>query len=265
MGDLSSEANRYLEKLSDLEGSQAILNTRKNYFEYLVNYINNSNSLEQAILPSTVGINDPILSNLVSRMIDLQLEVKSRKDGVENPLVRDMYGRLEDVKLRILEAINNLQETDEINLNQLGKEINLIDNELRSLPNAERKLISIERNFTLNENLFIFLMQKRAEAGITKASTTSDIEVVNPPRVAGGPVYPNTSRNYMLAILLGLGLPLGILILQERLNTKIQSKEDLTSITNIPVIGGIGHITAQNNLVVQQKPKVGSGRGISFS
>ncbi len=256
VGDLSSEAQRLLSRLEALESSKAELIIRDNYFKYLNEHITDGQNLDQVILPSSVDVNDPILASLVTRMIDLQLEAKSLTT-IENPLVDDIRVNIEDVKKNIRVSVANLQGTDAIALAEIDSKIKETEQRLRSLPGAERKLIAIQRNYSLSENLYVFLAQKRYEAGITKASTTSDIEVVNPAMLMGGAVYPRTRNNYMIAIFIGLGIPLTFFILQQLLNNRIQSKEDLDVLTTIPFIGGVGHNSSDTNLVVYEKPKSG--------
>ena len=253
-GDLGAEAERLLEKAQSLEATKTELTIRKNYFDYLENYIQEDQTLDMVILPSSVGISDPVLSTLVSNMIQLQLEAKTIIH-TENPLSQNLLNRLNDTKRNIAQSISTLKSTDNIRMDEIDRQIDAIERQLRFLPRAERQLITIKRNFSLNENLFIFLMQKRAEAGITKASTTSDIRVVNPAMLAGGPVSPNERRNYLIAVLLGLGIPIGIFVVQEQLNNRIRSKEEINSLTDIPVIGGVGHKSIDTNLVVKERAK----------
>src|SRR5690606_33327510 len=119
----------------------------------------------------------------------------------------------------------------------------------------ERQFVSIKRRYSLLENIYVFLMQKKAEADISKASTTSDIIVVNPPMRAGGAITPKVSQDYAIAAFVGNVLPLLIFALQEVLYTKVQSRDDIEKITNIPFLGGIGHKKDPGNLVVQNQPK----------
>ena len=103
--------------------------------------------------------------------------------------------------------------------------------------------------------MFIFLAEKRAEAGISKAATTSDIILVNPPYKVGDEITPKKFLNYMIGLGLGLVLPLLLFTLVELLNDKVQSKEDIINFTSIPFIGAIGHNPIENTLVTKLKPK----------
>jgi capsular exopolysaccharide synthesis family protein len=254
MTDLSSEAERLYKKLEPLEAQKVTLAIHNNYYEYLSSYIGKNENLDHVILPSSVGINDPILSRLLNTMVDIQLQVKMNVKS-ENPLVNESKRKISGIKQDIVEAITNQKATDDIQRKFLNQQINVIEAQLSRLPISERKLVSIQRNYSLLENLYVFLLQKRAEAGISKASTTSDIATVNPPMRSGGAISPKPRNNYMLAIFIGLGLPGLIFILLEIFNLKVQSKEDVEKITNIPFIGGLGHKRSDNNLEVFSSPK----------
>jgi len=249
MTDLSSEAERLYTKLEPLEEQKVELILHNNYFKYLTDYVEKNTNLDQVILPSSIGLNDGILTNLLTKMIDLQLQLKmSNKPG--NPLVIDSRRMIGELRKDILESVHNQQSTDKIKQDYLDKQIRALEKQLNYLPVAERKLVSIQRNYSLLENLYIFLLQKRAEAGISKASTTTDIEVVNPPMLAGGPISPQPFQNYLFAILIGLGIPTTAFVVLELLSTKVQSKQDVEKITAIPFIAGIGHKHVKNNLEV---------------
>jgi len=251
--DIGGEALRLYNKLEEVEEGKMQLMVRENYFKYLVSYIKNGESVDQVILPNSMGVEDPILSGVISKIMDAQLELKLNNHPA-NPLVSESRKRMTQLKSSVLESVNTLRSTDAIKLNFLQKQIKGIENQLSYLPTTERNLISIQRNYSLLENLYIYLLQKKSEAAISQASNTSDIVVVNPPRV-GGAISPKTTSNYAIAVFAGLAIPMIIFILFEFLDTRVQSKEDVERITNIPFIGGVGHKNSDTNLAVFSQPK----------
>ncbi|MCZ8216822.1 MAG: capsular biosynthesis protein, partial [Cyclobacteriaceae bacterium] len=256
MTDLSAEALRLYQKLEGFETQKTELVVKSNYYNYLQNYITEDENLDQIILPSSVGISDNILSGLISRMVDMQLEMKMQlsKDKLEHPLMAERRGRINEIRKDIIESVNNQKEVDKIQLEFLSKNIKAIEKQLSFIPSAERQYISIKRNYTLLENLYIFLLQKRAEAGISKASTTSDVSIVNPPR-SGNYITPKPTLNYLIAISVGFALPLLVFLSFEFFNTKVQSREDIERVSTIPFLGGTGHKKGINNLEVVNHPK----------
>jgi capsular exopolysaccharide synthesis family protein len=254
--DLNSEALRLYQKVEGLETQKTELILRTNYYKYLQEYLERDKNLDQIILPSSVGISDNILTGLLSKMVDFQMEMKMHLSGekLDNPLIVEKRRRIHQIKLDIVESINNQKGVDNIKMNFLNKGIADIEKQLNYLPIADRQLISIKRNYSLLDNLYVFLMQKKAEAGISKASTTSDVVVVNPP-LAGGFVSPKIRLNYLLAISFGLAIPLIVFVALELLNTKVQSREDIEEQTDVPILGGTGHKKSEGNLEVMSKPK----------
>lgn len=251
--DLGGEALRLYEKIEDLEVQKAQLLINKNYYKYLVDYINSNQDYSQIILPSSIGISDQLLGSLISKMNDLQLDLRGIRKS-DNPLVEDAVQRVNQMKRDIIEAVRNQESTDNIKLQFINKQISDLEKQLKVVPIAERTLISIQRNYGLLENLYIFLLQKRSEAAISKASSTSDIVVVNPPKV-GDPISPRTKVNYLLAVVAGLALPFGFFVLLEVFDNKIQSKEDIERHSTIPFLGGVGHKRTDSNLAVFNEPK----------
>jgi hypothetical protein len=139
----------------------------------------------------------------------------------------------------------------------LTKQFQAIEKQLALLPASERQLIAVQRNYSLLENLYVFLMQKLSEASISEASNTSDIIPVNPP-MQGGLISPKPMQNYLIGGFMGLAIPaFDYLYFLNLINNKIQSKEDIDKVTTIPFIGGVGHNSSKTSLAVMEKPKSG--------
>lgn len=258
LANMGDESQRLLSKLENFEMQKTELLIRANYFNYLVEYIGADKNLDLIILPSGVGIVDPLLVSLIKSMVDLQMEMKLflSKEKNENPLVATKMAKINEVKGDILKSVQSLKETDGIKMKFLTQQILEAEKQLGYLPIAERQMISIKREYSLLENLYVLLLQKLTEAGISKASNTSDILLVNPPML-GGAISPKPSQNYTIGLIVGLVIPFLLFAIIELLNNKVQSKEDVERLSNIPFIGGVGHNVPNNNLIVSTKPKSG--------
>lgn len=255
--ELDNRSLALIQRLEDLEAKRGEILLYQDYFNYLREYIKESEGkLDQVVLPSMVGVDDEVINNLLIQLIEVQNKIKQSPGHVEsnNPLVKTAYSRMAELKRQILESIKNIERTQQITLREINSQINAIETQLNRLPSLQRRFITINRNYKFSEKLFDFLIQKRAEAGISKASSTSDIVVINPAS-SGGAIYPNVKKNYIIATLSGLGLPLLIFILLEFFNRRIQSREDIEKLTHIPFIGSVGHAKADSNLMVYNKPK----------
>lgn len=255
--DLSNQAEKVLLKIEAFDDQLSTISVYDRYLDYLKKHISDDENLDHVVLPVSVGINDPVLIALVSKMVEIQLQIKSYSSSQQknNPYLLQMKSSLKNVKGSISESIENIEATNEIEREEIKRNISRYEIELAKLPNAERKLITIQRNYKFSENLYNFLSQKRTEAGITKASATSDINMINPAMRKGGAISPNVRRNYLVGIVLGLGFPAILFFLLEYFNNKVQSKEDIERLSEIPFSGMIGHNISDNNLVVYNRSK----------
>ncbi len=243
MTDLNQEASHLYERIKDLELQKTQLTISDRYFNYLTDYLGTQQSVDQVILPTSVGIQDNILSALVEEMVRIQTSLKlvTNSEQSSNPLILDKKKRVMELRANISEAVKNQKAVNKITLDFIANSVRDLERQMNDLPDIERQYIRIKRDFALLENLYVFLLQKRAEVSISKAANTSDIVVVNPPMQSGGPISPKTSQNYSFAMFIGFGVPLAFCFLLEIFNNRVQSREDIEKITRIPFIGGVGH------------------------
>jgi len=138
----------------------------------------------------------------------------------------------------------------------MNKRIAKIQGQISQMPKTEQQLGGFERKYRLNDAIYNYLLEKRAEAKITQASNLPDDIIIEPAMQAGSsPVSPNTKKNYIMAFLLGIGLPFSYLIARKALNNKIESQESIERITNVPVLGKILHNYKKSSNVVFEYPK----------
>ncbi len=128
--------------------------------------------------------------------------------------------------------------------------------QLARMPKNEQKLVSMKRNFDLNNELYTFLLKKRAEAAIAKASNVSDSQIIDPARLATiVKIKPKTAINLLIGMFLGIGLPFLIIILKEFFNDNIQSKEELMKKTQLPIMGSLAHNNYNEAVPVFSHPR----------
>ena len=244
---ISSDGSNYLQQSQEFESARSQLTLNNRYLTELEGYIN-QNNLDEIIIPSSIGITDVALNKSIQDLVDLQLQIQAI-GSTKNPVVRSYQQRIEILKNSILENIRSLKTSNRLALNNIDSQIGGMRNTLRNLPTAEREFIKIQRNYNLSEELYLFLMQKRAEAGIAKASNTIDIRVINVARTPYKPISPKPLFNYALAIVLGIAIPFGFLIVTDLLNNKIRSKDELFNISEIPYLGMIAKNRSKHGLI----------------
>ncbi len=206
--------------------------------------------------PSAIGIEDPVLNNLLLELIKLYSEkvTVNYSTKQKNPYSNTINLEIENTKNNIIESIKNSINSTEIAKNSIDGRMELIEAEINKLPATERKLVSIERKFKLNDAIYTYLLQKRAEAAIAKASNVPDNKVIDEARISGK-VFPKDRINYIIAMFLGLGLPFMIFFFISYFNIKIIDRKQIESITAKPILGMVIHSNSKSPIVVLDSPK----------
>jgi capsular exopolysaccharide synthesis family protein len=211
--------------------------------------IEKSNSLE--LLPPNIGIDNKEINNLVDVYNTLILKRNkffSNGGGDSNPTVQAITKEAQQVKNNIKASIIGYQKTLEYSKNELSKVSLSEKSKYGKMPNSEKSLRDIDRQQTIKENLYVLLLQKREEASINLAILNPTVKVVD--YAAEEPTGFGNKAICLIAIFLGLILPLIGFYIYFLFDTKIQTKEEIeTILPNIPVIAEIPYIKGEHKLV----------------
>ena len=113
------------------------------------------------------------------------------------------------------ENLKNIQANSEMLIKALNTRISSLEKDISTFPKTERELINIKRKFQISEGLFVFLMQKKAEAGIAKASNLPSNKIIDSARISRTPTKPKKSLNFLIGILSGLVFPIMVLSIRD--------------------------------------------------
>ena len=257
--DLTSGSENLFEKINELEEKKSTLMLTNQYLDYLEDYIRQSDSSD-VIAPSTLGLEAELLGGLINEYIQLRMERKVSEIDMfsKSPIYklenRERESMLDELEKNILENINSIRNANLLSIRNLNNRMTLLINSIQDLLEEELKLGNYQRIYELNEEFYNILLQSKAQASIAKASASSDYRMLNKARVTGL-ISPQKQRNYTLGAGLGLGIPLAIIYLLGLLNNKIMSRDDITRITEIPILGTVGHKIQKGEMVVIDDPK----------
>lgn len=255
--DLTLEGKLVLERLEKYEGEKNQIEMQIQYFGYLLDYINSREESEGIVSPSVIGVTDPVLVRLVDEFYALrQLKKQMTFTVNENqPQVQLIDQRLEEAGLALQENVNSAITQLRLSVSNVNQRISDVEKELSRLPGTERKLITIQRKFDLNNSVYTYLLERRAEAGIAKASQITDNRIIDKAVWQNSAmVKPKEMKNYLTALLLGLLIPMALIVIFDLINNKIIGKHDIERLTHAPIIGYISHSDYHVEDPVAQKP-----------
>ena len=241
--NIEEKSRSVQEQLLSLENEKTVLENRIQYYSYLYqNVQQESDELSNLIAPSTMGIEDPLLTNLISELVSYSREKNTieQNNQQKSPRYSNINIQIENIRNTIGESLNNIINTSNLSLDKVNQRIRALRAEVQKLPGTKRELMGLERKFSVDNEIYTFLLQRRAESEIAKASSLPDNELIEPPVVAGI-AKPKKNFIYAAAVILALFLPSIFVLGRILFNTKIINKNDLLRIKDVPFLGSIYH------------------------
>lgn len=251
--DISSKSAIYL---GNVQANDAKINEVTLQFQVIneiERYIKSSDNSEMA--PATVGITDPVLLNLIDKLMGLE----SQKDKLlatvpeGNPIFQPINRQINSTKKAIEENIKGIKSSLRVTQNQLNNFNSSFKASIREIPGQEREYISIKRQQSIKEDLYIYLLQKREEAAVSYASTISENRIVDS-AYSVGQEGVNRSYTYALALILGLILPASFIYVREALNNRVVSRKEIQTSISVPILGEVAFQKTTSNLVTHDSP-----------
>jgi capsular exopolysaccharide synthesis family protein len=238
--DVNSAADLELGQVKDLSAQKSLLNIQLIAIDQLRDQI--SQEKENVSLNLNLeGTVDQLLSALIIQLND-RLAEKSSLQKTYNSNSQAM----KDVDQQILQiknaALNNIEATRvRINKNiaYLDQQLQKVNSKIATLPAAERDLISLKRDFDINDKVYSFLSEKRLDAQISRSAILPGAVIIEPAQPNFSPVSPDEHTIHRTALIIGFAIGLGAIILLRILNPYIYDKETIESLTTIPIIGVI--------------------------
>jgi tyrosine-protein kinase Etk/Wzc len=254
--NLSEEGSQIFQRLQEFEKDKSQAEINLKYYQTLQNYINRDD-IEEIVAPSIIGNTDPLLQSLVVSISELQAEKMrlSNNFSEEAPPIREINSQIRMTKKALQENIASSIRNTNTYLQEVNSQIKRVEREINSLPETERRLLGIQRKFTVNENIYVYLLQKRAESEITRASNMPKNAILDLARAGQMPVFPKKIVNLVIGLAIGLFFSIGYISIRDFLNTKIEDPKELEKQINTPLIGMIGRNQGNDPKPVLNNPR----------
>lgn len=167
----------------------------------------------------------------------------------ENPAVIQMDKEIGALKNLIRKNLIESRETLQLQLAQANAQLNVAKGNISRYPTQEKVFRSIDRQQTLKEQLYLYLLQKREENAITLAVTAPKAKIINP-AFTTGIVKPDQQEIIYGSLAAGFLLPLLILFTAHQLDTRVHTKQQiLAQLPEASVLAEIPFNTEQNGIV----------------
>ena len=237
--NLTNDATTALSSTTEYQKKQVEFETQLNLINALVNYMNNpANAMR--VIPANLGLDNANLNSVISKYNDyvLQRNRLLKSSSESNPFVQRLTAQLEEMWPSIRMSLEAIRKDVMTQKASADSQYHMFSSRISSTPTQERALTNMSRQQEIKANLYLMLLQKREENYISLASTAAKARIIDSPQRVGK-VSPKSSIIWLIALILGMGFPVGIIFLSDLLRFRIGGREDLEKLTKLNVLADI--------------------------
>ena len=258
--DVQAASSLYMSQSSETSSKILDLNTQLSMARYIRNYMTASGNRGQ-LLPANTGLQGGNVEQQIGEYNAMQLQRNNlvANSSEKNPLVTDMDQSLSALHEAIISSIDNLIVSLNTQIASLERSEQQTTARIAANPSQAKHLLSVERQQKVKEQLYLFLLQKREENELSQAFTAYNTRVITPPNGSMVPTAPVKTSIIMIALAVGLAIPMLGIVLSVAMNTTVRGRKDLESLS-VPFIGEIPQQGKKRRLSkrnhIQKKPIV---------
>ena len=236
--DLTSEAQIALTGNAEYEKKRVENRTQISLIEDLRKYIRGN---EYEVLPGNIGLQDPGLVATIERYNEMLVERKRllRTSTENNPTIINLDTSIRAMKSNVQATLDGSLKGLLITKADLEREASRFSRRISDAPGQERQFVSIARQQEIKAGLYLMLLQKREENAIALAATANNAKIIDEAIADDIPVSPKRRMIYLIALVLGVGIPVGIIYLIGLTKFKLEGRADVEKLTTIPIVGDI--------------------------
>ena len=237
--DMKAISNLYLNESSHYASKAFEVRNQLSVANFIKEYLNDpANAM--TLIPANLGINSGSVDAEIKEYNDLVLQ-RDRLltgSGANNPMIADLNTSIGAIRTAILNSIENLISTLDLQLARIEGQERDILSRISSSSGQELQLLSIERQHEITQELYKFLLQKREENELAALVNVGNTQLLQSPEASVVPVGPNKMMILLVALVLGFGAPFAFFFLKSRLDTAIKNKGDLGNLS-VPFLAEI--------------------------
>ena len=228
----STNTSAYEQKLNEANTQIALIGS-------LINFANRPGNKHQ-VLPSNIGLQDEASTSLINEYNKIALERNRllRTASESSPVVIELTSQLDDMQASIQQALQQARKGLIIQRDAIREQLGTYDSQVTKAPEQERILTQIGRQQEVKSGLYLMLLQKREENSISLAATADKGKLIEMPQF-DKKISPKGSIILLIALILGLAIPAGIIYLTRFFRYRIEGHDDVASITKLPIIADI--------------------------
>lgn len=255
LADMGEQSKLLVQNTAQYVNDIAKIETQLSVLKSLRDYLKEGNN--KRVLPSAILPTDMVFNGLIERYNGLLVQRDRQLLSVtdNNPVILNLDEQINNLRQDMLSNIENAIRNLTISKTGLSKQMQGVDNTMQQVPKIERNYLDLARQQQIKQQLYLYLMQKSEETAISKTSNISNSRTIDSPKSELDPFKPKKLLITLLALVIGLLLPVIIIYIRDAFNTTINTKDDILLLTQTPIIGEISTNSSNDNLTVSSNSR----------
>ena len=251
--DIKTESQLFVQTASEYNEKRQEIGTQMELVNAMLDYLSSSSNSE--LLPANLGIQESAVNHLIGEYNDLVLQRNRimRSSTELNPAVIRINNNIEQIKANILQSLQRLRNNLQISQNEVNRQVQSVGSKILAVPSQEREYRGIERQQSIKEALYLYLLQKREENSLALAVTAPKAKIVDSAHSNGLIVSPKKKSILLGSLVLGLFIPFSIIYLRDVMDNKVRKRSDIEDYTReIAVVGEIPKVKEKKELIIDK-------------
>ena len=236
--DVSASSSMFMQQSNEINNQLMTYNNQLQMARYLKNYVSSANKTQ--VLPVNTGLGNNTLETLINQYNTMVLQRNSlvANTSETNPIIVDLDSKLASLRSSILASIDNNIVSLTNTISTMERREQTSTAKVAASPQQAKYLLSAERKQKVQENLYLYLLQKREENELSQAFVNVNTRILRQPSGKSTPSSPKKAQTYIIAFVLGLAIPFGSIYFLEMTNNTLRGRKDLEDLS-VPLAGEI--------------------------
>ncbi|WP_312342529.1 GumC family protein [Chryseobacterium binzhouense] len=249
--NIPQETETDLRKISQLKIQKSNLKMNLDAIKNLNSYISEGKDNYLELAPNFEAFNDLLSTEMVKNMKQLQAEKKELllTYTPEHEKVKIIDAKIKDLTDYQTESIRNTQKNLQIKYNDIDRDIQVAEQAFIGLPEKEKLLNIMNREFNLYEKNYNFLNEKRIDAEIAKAAKISFHKIITRGELPKQPVSPMRSIIIIVAAIMSMIGSIALIYAVHFAKAKVNDVYTIEKNSTIPVAFTTPYIKNRENIM----------------
>ena len=236
--NIRQETETDLRKISQMKIQQTNLKMSLDAIRELDAYMENGQDHFLELAPNFEAFTDLLSTEMIKKIKQLQAEKKDLllQYTPKDERVTTIDRKIEDISSYLRESIRNTRKNLQSKYNNLVNDIDEAEKVFVTVPENERVMTILNREFEIYQQSYNFLNQKKIEAEIAKAAKVAFHRIITPATISKMPVSPNRAIIKGISVILGMLTAIILIFMVHSLKARVNDLSTVESNSMIPII-----------------------------